>query len=422
MPSDDLAALWSGFRRAPWRFFASALPWAALVHLATTVVVAMVALTPFVVTSFLAPVWGTGLARLDRRRVTVLGVDRIVGPERPRGAGRPPLARRLVAWLQDPTTWRELGYLAVTIGIATVGFAVLVIEATTAVVGVRTVAGVGPGRADVVGRWVRTTEAAPVVVVSAAVVVLVALLYVGAVLAALHVTIARALLAPGGVQLERRVTELTYSRRALLRGFELERRRIERDLHDGAQQRLVVMSMNLGMLEVEVSSLADAGVDVRAVQRALADVRGDADRAVGALRDTGRGVFPQVLADRAHAAALHELTARSPLDVRVHVELPDRPDADVEAAAYYVVSEALTNAGRHGAATMVTVAARVVRDRFRMEVVDDGRGGAAVDRGTGLGGLRERAEVLGGTFSVSSPVGGPTTLALDLPVQLGEQD
>lgn len=422
MPFDELVTLWSGFRRAPWRFLASSLPWRAVAHLATTVVLALVALTPFVVTSFLAPVWGTALARLDRRRVTLIGLAPITAPQRSSGAERTGGTRRLASWLQDPLTWRELGYLAVTAAVATVGFGLLTAGATAVVIGVRAVDGVDPDPADVIGRWVRATGSAPGVVASATLLVLVVIVYVGTAVAALHVTIARALLEPSGTQLERRVTELTFSRRALLRGFELERRRIERDLHDGAQQRLVVMSMNLGMLEVEVTALAEAGVDVRSVQRALSEVRGDADRAVGALRDTVRGVFPQVLVDRGLGAALHELAARSPLGVRVDIALAERPASDVEAAAYYVVSEALTNAGRHGGATTVTVAAQADEGWFRMTVVDDGHGGAAVDRGSGLDGLRERAEVLGGTFSVSSPVGGPTTLTLTLPDHPGDPD
>jgi signal transduction histidine kinase len=189
-----------------------------------------------------------------------------------------------------------------------------------------------------------------------------------------------------------------------------ELRRIERDLHDGAQARLVALGMSLGMAEQKFQS------DPAAAQQLLAEARAGIAEALRELRDLARGVYPPVLADRGLEAALASLADRSVLSTTVVVSLADRPARQVEAAAYFVAAEALANAAKHSGADRVTIAVRRHGDAIGIEVTDDGSGGADAS-GSGLTGLRRRVEALDGTFAVTSPPGGPTTVRAELPCE-----
>jgi len=189
---------------------------------------------------------------------------------------------------------------------------------------------------------------------------------------------------------------------------ESELRRIERDLHDGAQARLVALGMSLGMAEQKLAS------DPVAAQRLLADARRGAHEALEDLRDLARGIHPPVLADRGLEAAIAALADRTPIKVNVAVDVDRRPEPPVETAAYFVVAEALANAGKHSDADQVDIAVRREDDELVVEIVDDGRGGAD-PAGNGLAGLARRVEALDGTLELTSPQGGPTTLRAVMP-------
>jgi len=224
----------------------------------------------------------------------------------------------------------------------------------------------------------------------------------------------RALLGPSRNEaLALRVESLARSRADILSATDAERRRIERDLHDGAQQRLVSLAMNLGMARARFTDVPDAA------QQAIADAHDEALTALSELRDFIRGLHPAVLNDRGLAAALSGLAARAPLPVRLHVDTPRPASASIEAVAYFIVSEALTNVVKHAQASQAEVSVVRGGDLLRIEVTDDGCGGAvpADSDGTGLKGLAQRAAAVDGTLTIDSPPGGPTVISVELPCE-----
>jgi signal transduction histidine kinase len=220
---------------------------------------------------------------------------------------------------------------------------------------------------------------------------------------------ARAMLGPSRSEaLSARVASLSRSRADIVAATDAERRRIERDLHDGAQQRLVSLAMNLGMARATLGDTPDpAG-------QAIASAHEEATQALAELREFVRGLHPAVLDDRGLDAALSGIAARAPLPVRVNVTVAARCSPVIEAIAYFVVSEALTNVAKHARAGRAEVTVDHVADRLRVAVTDDGRGGADADGG-GLRGLAQRAASVDGTFALHSPAGGPTTITVELP-------
>jgi signal transduction histidine kinase len=225
---------------------------------------------------------------------------------------------------------------------------------------------------------------------------------------------ARALLGPSrNEELSVRVESLARSRADIVAATDAERRRIERDLHDGTQQRLVSLAMNLGMARAR---LTDAP---QAAQQAIADAHDEAMLALSEIRDFIRGLHPAVLNDRGLAAALSGLAARAPLPVRLSVDMPRPASASIEAVAYFIVSEALANVAKHAQASRAEVTVARDGELLRIEVADDGRGGAvpAHADGTGLKGLAQRAAAVDGRLTIDSPPGGPTVVAVELPCE-----
>jgi signal transduction histidine kinase len=207
---------------------------------------------------------------------------------------------------------------------------------------------------------------------------------------------------------QHRIERLEETRAGAVDVQESELRRIERDLHDGAQARLVALGMSLGRAEQALEK------DPEAVRGLLAEARLGAGEALEELRDLARGIRPPILTDRGLEPAISALVARTPVPVSLSVDLPGRNEAAVETAAYFTVAEALANAIKHGGAKRIDI--RVTADNTVLvaEVVDDGEGGADPS-GSGLTGLRQRAEALDGTLRVMSPAGGPTTVRVELP-------
>jgi signal transduction histidine kinase len=214
-------------------------------------------------------------------------------------------------------------------------------------------------------------------------------------------------------ELRQRVESLTVSRDASVDIAESERRRIERDLHDGVQAQLVTLAMDLGMARQKLEAGHDADPAVLALVERAHD---DSKRAVSDLRNLVRGIHPAVLTDRGLDAAVSALTARSPIPVDVNVALASRPPATVESAAYFVIAEALTNAAKHSGASLIRVDVRAADEMLRVEVSDDGRGGADIEHGGGLAGLAARLAAVEGRLRVASPVGGPTVVLAELPL------
>jgi signal transduction histidine kinase len=213
---------------------------------------------------------------------------------------------------------------------------------------------------------------------------------------------------PRGEELAERVDVLTTSRAGAVDAQAAELQRIERDLHDGAQARLVALALSLGMAEDKLDS------DPAQARELLAEARGEARTALTELRDLARGIHPPILSDRGLEAAITALAARSPLAVTIEADVEPRPPAAVEAAAYFVVAEALANATKHSDAERVLVRLARRGDVLVVEIADDGRGGADAN-GSGIVGLQRRVGALDGTLTVVSPPGGGTTLHAELP-------
>ncbi len=222
--------------------------------------------------------------------------------------------------------------------------------------------------------------------------------------------LARALLSPTEkTRLARRVRELTESRAVTVDAQATEIRRIERDLHDGAQARLIVLGMNLGMAEGAVDS------DPEAAKLMLAEARATSVEALAELRGLVRGIHPPVLADRGLVGAVQALALAAPMSVQIDADVPGRLPAPVESAAYFAVSEALTNVIKHAHAAHTWIQLEHAHDVLRMRISDDGRGGADPDSGSGLRGIERRLAAFDGRLMVTSPPGGPTVVSMELP-------
>lgn len=354
------------------------------------------------------------LAWVERRRAAlVLGrpiADPVLRrPERP-GA---------LAWLKalavDSHTWKDAAWMLLLFAFGLVGFVIAVVVWAVALWAVTLplywwalphgalpqISGGGDG--FVLDTW-------PLVLaVGAGGLVLVGLApWVCAPLAHGQARLAQLLLGPGSADV--RVGELTRTRAAAVDAQTSELRRIERDLHDGAQARLVAATIDLGLAEEKLE--ADPAEARRLVEAARAETK----EAIGELRRLVSGIAPAVLADRGLDAALSGLVASCRVPVSLDVHLPDRIPEYAEVAAYFVASEALTNVQKHAGATTASLSARVQDDgRLVVEVSDDGHGGATETRGSGLAGLTARVAALDGRLLVSSPPGGPTVVRAEIP-------
>ncbi|GGW20980.1 histidine kinase [Streptomyces capoamus] len=231
-------------------------------------------------------------------------------------------------------------------------------------------------------------------------------------LLAAHFRLTRTVIGASRAALAERVRVLTETRRDAVDTSAAELRRIERDLHDGAQARLVAMGMDLGTIEMLVER------DPAQAKRLLAQARRNSAEALAELRDLVRGIHPPVLAERGLGDAVRALALRLPVPTEVTVELPGRADAPVESAAYFAVSEVLTNAVKHSGAERIRVDVHHTDGRLRIIVSDDGRGGAAAGAGSGLAGIERRLGTFDGVLAVSSPAGGPTLVTLEIPCVL----
>ncbi|MFF4980584.1 sensor domain-containing protein [Streptomyces sp. NPDC001046] len=404
-------------------YLLSAWPWRSAAYLLTGAVLGAVVLvclvTSLVAGGVLAVVLvglplllgaalaGVPVAALERYRLRLADAEPARDPHEP--PGRPGLRAWLSARLRERTTWRELGHALLFAGVLwpvdALALAVflllpLSVAATPLLLAVT-------GEAKVLKVWLVTDWTAAAGWAAAGLVLLAAGAFPLGAAAGARAGLARLLVAPREAGLGARVVELTRSRVRLVDAFEAERRRIERDLHDGAQQRLVALTMTLGLarLDAPPGPLADQ----------LARAHQEAGQALAELRELIRGIHPQVLADFGLEAAVADAADRSAVPVDVGLELPGRFSQAVEAAAYFVVCEALANVARHSGASRAEVSGGYRDGRLTLRIRDDGRGGARARDGGGLTGLADRVSVLDGTLSLSSPPGGPTLLHVEIP-------
>jgi signal transduction histidine kinase len=356
------------------------------------------------------PVIAVPVAALARMRLRLVDT-------RPLAARDQVPATGPASWLRsryaDPAAWRETGYLCLLATVVPALCAAVLLAALLSVLLIASPLIVlaqqpgGPPVALAVGHASTVAEAVPYLLVG--LVLLPLAPYLVTLVAGADAAVARALLAGGpDERLRTELIEVSRSRARLADAFEAERRRIERDLHDGAQQKLVSLTMQLGLARLDLPPGSPAAETVAAAHDQAKELMAE-------LRELIHGIQPQVLTDLGLPAALDELADRSPVPVTMDAELGDRLPGHIENTAYFAVAEALTNVAKHSGAASATVTARRSGDVLTVEVSDQGRGGADPGRGTGLTGLADRVAVAGGRMLLSSPPGGPTVLRLEVP-------
>lgn len=359
-----------------------------------------------------------GGSMLDRRLTRLVFEEEIADPYRPVEAGT--LLGRVRIMITDPATWKDLAFQVVRAPlsfayfcVSAVGWAFVAVCLSIPFIAQLTKPEDKP---QMFGRTVENWwEGA--MFVPAGLLGFVAMLYVIKGMSLAHVALSKALLGPSEKQrlrasaaaLNERAAHLQASRGRAVDAAEAERRRIERDLHDGAQQQLLAVAMDIGRARTKLDN------DPEAARALIEQAHTGARAAISELRDLARGIYPAILTDRGLSSALSALAARSPVPVSIQADLPERPPAVVESIAYFTVAEALTNVAKYAEATHVAVEVTRDGDQVIVQVRDDGRGGARISPGGGLAGLADRAATIDGTLTVTSPPGGPTILTVSLP-------
>jgi signal transduction histidine kinase len=356
----------------------------------------------------------SGLARLERARYAITLGELIPDPRPPRQPRAPgeTLLHQLHRRISAPHTWRAISYLLLLLPLSVITFT-LALTLWSGPLTLLTMPiynwALPNGGADFGFVTIRNVPATIGVAVVGLALLLCAPFAVRG-LAALDAALARTLLGPFSTkELAERVDRLEESRARVVDSADAERRRIERDLHDGAQQRLVALAMNLGRARSRYDE------DPVAARALLDEAHLEAKQALVELRNLARGIHPAVLTDRGLDAALSGLAGRSPVPVAVEVDVGVRPSRTVEAIAYFVVAEALTNIAKHARARRAWVVVRRLDRELRIAITDNGVGGADPSGGSGLAGLADRVSGVDGRLLVHSPVGGPTVITVELP-------
>ncbi|MFG2139291.1 sensor histidine kinase [Streptomyces sp. NPDC048650] len=370
-PPDAALSAWT------WREIAYLLTNFPLGVIAFVVLVVWLALgAGLAVTVIGAPLLASGLVacraygRLERARARALLGVRVDEPSPLRAADRG-FFPWLWACLKDPVAWRHALFAFVRLPWAVLTFAVTLVALFV----------VWPAL-PWLARWLSNVDRAMV----------------------------RGLLSPSD-ELERRIAELETGRMTVTDTAAADLRRIERDLHDGAQARLVALAMGLGLAK---EKLLEGRAD-ESVAAMVDEAHGEVKLALQELRDLARGIHPAILTDRGLGPALASLAGRCTVPVTTSVDLAERPAPAIEGIAYFTVSELLQNVSKHSAARQASVEVWRVEDRLLIRVEDDGRGGARLDGGSGMAGLAERLGSVDGLFVLDSPDGGPTRVAAELP-------
>lgn len=392
--------------QSPLSFLSSSWPWRSLAYLVTGVVVGAAAVAVFVtglvaglillvVLVGVAPLVGVVLssitvAAVERRRLRLVDLDGMPDTHRrPETAG-------FRAWvstrLTEQVTWREL--LFTVVSAAALWWLDLLVLAFSFGLPVLTFEAL-----DDPSTWPWAVFGTLVLLASP---------YTVTSWAGARGALARTFLAPRDEELGESLKEVHASRARLIDSFDAERVRIERDLHDGAQQRLVSLGMALGLMRLDIPR--DSPLAAR-----LTEAEGQLSAVHQELRDLIRGLSPPVLADHGLVAAVEDHASRFPVPVTVDLQLPGRLPRQLETHVYYLINEAMTNIARHSGARSAGVRGRHHSDLLVLEITDDGDGGADPAAGTGLTGLADRLTALDGRMRVSSPAGGPTLLHVEIP-------
>jgi len=406
------------------RALVSGRTWLAVVHLMAGLFIGLATfiavLTGLVTGIALVPVFLTGvpvlagtfwlciwMAGAERARFALL-LDRDI-PLVPPPRGRT-WVRTMVAPLTSAAAWRKAAYALIRLPLSALQFALVTVvwSLSLALLTLPAYAWALPGGGVHLGGHLIRHPGALIATVLAGLALLLVSPAVTRGLAVADVAVGRGLLGSGREELTARIGVLETSRAQVMDAAEAERMRIERDLHDGAQQRLVSLAMELGRARAKFGSDPDAAAEI------VDQAHEQAKQALAELRNLVRGVHPPVLTDRGLDAALSGLAALSPVPVTVSVDLPARPPAAVEAIAYFVVAEGLTNIAKHSRASHAQVVVVRSGDVLSLEITDDGVGGAD-PAGQGLSGLAARVAGVDGRLRVTSPPGGPTRLEVTLP-------
>ncbi|GAA3097217.1 sensor histidine kinase [Streptomyces rectiviolaceus] len=359
---------------------------------------------------------GIPVAAIERRRL------RLIDPATPAAPTphRTPEAPGIPAWfklrVKEQATWRELAYtvlLALVLWPLDLLVLACTIGAPALLIGAPAQLALDGGEIRAAKLWLVSDYPLAFATALLGLALLAPLLYPLGAYATARAALARLLLAPREVELAGQLAEVTRSRARLVDAFEAERRRIERDLHDGAQQRLVALTMTLGLARLDVTPGSPLAAQ-------LATAHDEAGNVLTELRELIRGIHPQVLVDYGLAAAIEDAAERSPIPVDTDLDTLPRLPESVESAGYFVTREALTNIARHSEAPRAHISASHQQDTLRIDVRDEGKGGADPGRGTGLTGLADRIAVLDGTLTVISPPGGPTVLSVEIPCRAAQ--
>ena len=366
---------------------------------------------------WVALVAAAGLAAVERRRVRLLlDVDVPARPWPGRGLGP---VRGFIAWITNVGVWKQALYCLLLLPLGAVGSSLVLTSWSAGLVFAFLPLYARALPADGHRLFGTPNDGTLLAALTAAgVALLFAAPWLARGWAALDTALVRNLLGPSERELlAARVTSLTETRARVVDAADAERRRIERDLHDGAQQRLVALAMNLGRARAKLEDEHADPQTLAAARVLVGEAHDEAKEALAELRDLVRGIHPAVLTDRGLDAALSALAARCPVPVAVSVESGGRCSPTTEAVAYFVVAEALGNVTKHAAASRADVEVRRAGPLLVVSVTDDGRGGAVADSasGSGLSGLRDRVGAVDGRFLLTSPPGGPTRVLVELP-------
>jgi len=386
-----------------------------------SVVVALIVAFSLACTVILAPpaLWLTlvfvrGVGRFERLRFAALLDVEIADPHLPAPPGEAWL-RRQWRWMWSAAMWKEVLYTLILFPLSLVGFTIVITvwAGSLALLALPLTIQAMPGNVaqfgiiDVHAGWPAAAAGA------LGLLGLLAAPWVSRGWGTVDTVMGSGLLGRSATEeieeLEDRVDTLVVSRSHAIEIAEAERRRIERDLHDGAQQRLVALAMDLGMARQKMDT------DPEGAKALVDEAHQEAKRAIVELRDLARGIHPVALGDRGLNGAIPALAGRCPLPIDVDVDLVDRPTPSIEGMAYFIVSECLANTVKYAGATRGSVRIDQRDDRLHIEITDDGVGGAQPALGSGLRGLADRAASVDGHFEVWSPLGGPTVIRAELP-------
>ncbi|GAA5007130.1 MULTISPECIES: sensor histidine kinase [Streptomyces] len=378
--------------------------------------VVSIALVPIGVGIVTTPWVLTGVrAFADRRRLLAAewGGVRIPRAYRPLPEDANPWGRTF-GMLRDPATWRDILWLPVDMTAGFVTALLALVLPLYPLEGFAIAAGLWRVLPD--GYWYGfvkvTDQTSAFYAAGLGAVLLLAAFWLAPLLLRAHFRLTGAMLGSGQGELAERVRVLTETRRDAVDTSAAELRRIERDLHDGAQARLVAVGMDLGTIEALLEK------DPAKARELLAQTRQSSADALTELRELVRGIHPPVLAERGLGDAVRALALRLPVAVEVEVDLPGRAEAPVESAAYFAVSETLTNAVKHSGADRIWIDMHYAEARLRISVTDNGKGGAVIGAGSGLAGVERRLGTFDGVLAVSSPAGGPTMVTMEIPCAL----